>query len=113
MCERQDGEPLEDQGAPTGAAPCLSSSRSEPSPDSMACHGLQKGQPYVLVPSPRPANRAIHGRWHFLDGGITESWTCPALLPVNAIALPKPKYCYFPQFPRVLPDSPGTPSPKI
>src|ERR1700691_1241554 len=46
----------------------------------MACHGLQKGLPYVLEPSPLPVNRTIHGCWNFLAGG--ESWggyvlSCP------------------------------------
>jgi hypothetical protein len=43
---------------------------------SMASHGLQKGLPYALVPSPLPVNRTIHGCWPFLTGGETKQEHC-------------------------------------
>jgi hypothetical protein len=80
----------------------------------MASHGLQKGLPYVLEPSPLPVNRTMHGRWNFLTGG--ESWGGYfVLLPASKEAIPRPKQKSgdFLEFSDFFPASSGIAPPKI
>ena len=76
--------------------------------DPMACHGLQKGLPYVLEPSPLPVNRTMHGCWNFLAGGKSSGGYFVLSL-MNEEAIPRPKLDVgdFLEFLGFLPDSSG------